>query len=53
MSCAFVPEEQGNAKAFCLLLIQKVVDYFRSSENQEKFNQWYEQKHGGPYRCDK
>ena len=46
----FVPEVQGQAKAFSLLIAQSVREYFKDEENRKKFEQWYEQRYGKKYQ---
>ena len=47
---SFAPEVQGQAKAFSSLLARSVREYFKDAENRKKFEQWYEQKYGKPYK---
>ena len=46
---SFAPEVQGQVKAFGLLLARSVRNYFKSKENREKFERWYELRYGKPY----
>lgn len=50
MSSAFIPEVQGQAKAFSSLLARSVREYFKDEENRREFENWYEQKYGKPYK---
>lgn len=47
---SFVPEVQGQVKAFGLLLARSVREYFKDEENRKKFEDWYLKKYGKPYK---
>ena len=46
----FVPEVQGQAKAFSSLLARSVGEFFKDEENRKKFEDWYLKKNGKPYQ---
>lgn len=46
---SFVPEVQGQVKAFGLLLARSVREYFKDEENRKRFEGWYLEKYGEPY----
>ena len=46
---SFVPEVQGQVKAFGLLLARSVREYFKDEENRKRFEKWHLEKHGEPY----
>ena len=46
---AFVPEVEGQAKAFASLLARSVRKFFREEQHRKEFEDWYMKKHGKPY----
>ena len=46
---AFVPEVEGQAKAFASLLARSVCDVFRDEQHRKEFEEWYLNKYGKPY----
>ena len=46
---AFVPEVEGQAKAFASLLARSVREYFRNEQHRKEFEDWYMKKYGRPY----
>lgn len=49
----FVPEKQAQAEALCLLLAQKVREYYADEEHRKKFERWYEERYGTKYEWKK
>ena len=45
----FVPEVEGQAKAFASLLVRSVREFFRDEQHRREFEDWYMKKHGKPY----
>lgn len=50
---AFVPEVEGQAKAFASLLARSVREFFREffrdEQHRKEFEDWYLKKYGKPY----
>lgn len=46
---AFVPEVDGQAKAFASLLARSVREFFRDEQHRKEFEEWYLKKYGKPY----
>lgn len=46
---AFVPEVEGQAKAFASLLARSVREYFRNEQHRKEFEDWHMKKYGRPY----
>lgn len=46
---AFVPEVEGQAKAFTSLLARSVREFFRDEQHRKEFEEWYLKKYGKPY----
>ena len=46
---AFVPEVDGQAKAFASLLARSVREFFRDEQHRKEFEEWYLNKYGKPY----
>lgn len=46
---AFVPEAEGQAKAFASLLARSVREFFRDEQHRKEFEDWYMKKNGKPY----
>lgn len=46
---AFVPEVEGQAKAFASLLARSVREFFRDEQHRKEFEDWYLKKYGKPY----
>ena len=45
---AFVPEVEGQAKAFASLLARSVREFFRDEQHRKEFEEWLN-KYGKPY----
>lgn len=39
--------------ALCSVLADKVKEYFKDEENRKKFEIWYQEKYGKPYKWRK
>lgn len=46
---AFVPEVEGQAKAFASLLARSVREFFQDEQHRKEFEEWYLNKCGKPY----
>lgn len=46
---AFVPEVEGQAKAFASLLARSVREFFQNERHRKEFEEWYLKKYGTPY----
>lgn len=46
---AFVPEVEGQAKAFASLLARSVREFFQDEQHRKEFEEWYMKKNGKPY----
>lgn len=46
---AFVPEVEGQAKAFASLLARSVREFFQDERHRKEFEEWYLKKYGKPY----
>lgn len=46
---AFVPEVEGQAKAFASLLARSVREFFQDEQHRKEFEERYLNKYGKPY----
>lgn len=46
---AFVPEVEGQEKAFASLHARSVHEFFRDKQHRKEFEEWYLKKYGKPY----
>lgn len=46
---AFVPEVEGQEKAFASLHASSVYEFFRDKQHRKEFEEWYLKKYGKPY----
>lgn len=46
---AFVPEVEGQAKAFASLLARSVREFFQDERHRKEFEEWYLKKYGKPH----
>lgn len=46
---AFVPEVEGQEKAFASLHARSVYEFFRDKQHRKEFEEWYLKEYGKPY----
>ena len=46
---AYVPDVEGQAKAFASLLARSVREFFQDEQHRKEFEEWYLNKCGKPY----
>lgn len=46
---AFLPEVEGQEKAFASLHARSVYEFFRGKQHRKEFEEWYLKKYGKPY----